>query len=163
MWCQDFFWRWRSTYLREAALPRPLLTLDALYGLQHHRRDTFDGAPKSSLPFREISCSSGKELQAIAKAFEHLLGGEDFDARCRKLYGQGQTVEPVADLCYGWGALVGNQEIRLGGLCPLHEEPYRFVLSKTLHREWPLRVRQGERRYRILVLSVEPQGYAACG
>src|ERR671910_67568 len=46
---------------------------------------------------------------------------------------------------------------------PLHEEPYRFVVGKTLHRRWPLGVRQGERRYRILVLSVEPQRYAACG
>jgi hypothetical protein len=38
MWCQDFFWRWRSTYLQEAALPQPLLALDTDMG-----RNTADG------------------------------------------------------------------------------------------------------------------------
>jgi hypothetical protein len=48
-------------------------------------------------------------------------------------------------------------------LGPLYKEPYSLVVGKTLHRRWSPGVRQGEGRYRILILSIEPQGYATRG
>src|SRR5215218_8647789 len=67
----------------------------------------------------------------------------------------------MADLRHGWSVIVSNGEVGFCGLGPLYKEPYRLVVGEILHGRWPLGVRQGERRYRILVLSVEPQGYAA--
>src|SRR5215207_8371876 len=68
-----------------------------------------------------------------------------------------------ADLGDSWSIVVGDLEIFLYSLGPLHEEPHRLVLGKALqwrqvHRIWQLKGRHG-----VLLLPVEPQGYAAGG
>ena len=121
-------------------------------------------APREGpLPLGQVARSPGQKLEAPPEPAEHGIGRQELDPRRCQLYGERQAVETGADLGYRRGILVGEGEVRLGGPRPLYEEPDRLVLGEGLEAGQPLRVRDRERRHRVLVLAVDPERDAAGG
>src|SRR5215218_5313955 len=123
----------------------------------------FNGAPESPLPLGQVSCPAGEHLEAIAQAGEQRLRGQQLYPCCGELYGQGQPVQPRADLRHRRGILLCHGEVGSDGPGPIYEEPDRPIPGEVLNGREGSRVRQREGGDGKLVLAVELQRGAACG
>lgn len=86
---------------------------------------------------------------------------EQPDPGRRQLYGQGQPVEPDADLGHGGRVLVADREAGFSSLRPLYKEADRLVLGEKFQSRRTPGVGQRKRRRRVLEFSVDSQQGAA--
>ena len=91
------------------------------------------------MAFLRVLCLSGRfrappvrSLRRLPSRDEQRLWGEQLYPRRGELYGQGQPVQPRADLHHRRGIILRQGEIRSYSPGPLHEEPDRPVLGEVL-------------------------------
>ena len=120
-----------------------------------------DRAAQGLLALWKIAGAARQQPEAVLEPAEHRLRGEDADAGRGQLDGKRQPVEPHADLCDRRRVLVRHVEVGLHGARALDEERHGLELREL--REWRQvgRIREAERRYRVLLLAGDVQDAAA--
>src|SRR5215208_704680 len=119
--------------------------------------------PERALARGQVFGSAREELEAVGEAGEeHLRGQQLYSCRC-EFYGERETVEAGTNLSYRRRVLTGDLEAGLRRPRALYEQPHRLVLGENLNGRQPFRVRDGERRHGVVVLTVEAERDAAGG
>ena len=104
------------------------------------------------LPRRQVAGASRQQRQALLQALEQRVRWEQLDEGGSQFNRQRQAIEPMANLRHS-GGVGGHREVGLHGLRPLDKEANCLELEHLLERRQVLRVGQGERRKRVLLLA----------
>jgi hypothetical protein len=113
------------------------------------------------LPRRDVAGASREQRQSLLQAEKERLRWKEPDEGRGKLNGQREAIEPAANLDDGRGVGRGDREVGLHGLRPLDKEAHRIDLEHPLERRQVSRIRQQERRKRVLLLTIAVQRRAA--
>src|SRR3989442_1559990 len=120
-----------------------------------------DGVTQGVLTGGSILPASRQHSKPVGEAPEQCLGRQQFAPRRCQLQGQGQPVQPDADLGYSSRVVLRKDKSGLHGLRTLNEKGDRRVVQKLLmcwQMEW---IGQGERRHRKLVFPLHVQDRSA--
>ncbi|MCC2629686.1 MAG: hypothetical protein K0S14_3336, partial [Thermomicrobiales bacterium] len=105
------------------------------------------------LPRRQVAGASRQQRQALLQALEQRVRREQLDEGRGQFDGQRQAIEPMANLRHSRGVGSGHREAGLHGLRPLDKKANCLELKHVLERRQVLRIRQQERRKRVLLLA----------
>ncbi|CAA9289353.1 MAG: hypothetical protein AVDCRST_MAG77-4527 [uncultured Chloroflexi bacterium] len=127
-----------------------------------------DGAAQRLVPFRQSGRRAAEQAQrglAVGplEPREQRLGGEQLGPRRRQLQGQGQPVEPGADLRHLARRVRAEPEVRLHRAGALDEQRHRRHARQLRRRREPLRIRHRQGAHGQLPLAVHVQRGAARG
>src|SRR5439155_15452376 len=95
-----------------------------------------DGSPEGALAGGQVLRAPGQQFQPgprlrALQPPKDRLRWEEFDAGGGQLYGEGQPVQPAADLRHGRRAFRVKSEIGPDGQGALNEQLYRLVFTKV--------------------------------
>ena len=83
---------------------------------------------------RQIPRAAGQDLETALQPPQHRRRRQRLDAGRRQLDGQGQTVQPVADLGNRAPVLAGQREVGLGRRRPFHKQHDRRIARQGVER-----------------------------
>jgi hypothetical protein len=120
-----------------------------------------DGVPQRPLARRGVPRPAGEQGQAPLQPRPQRRGREHPRPGGRQLDGQGQPVQPHADVGGGRQILGREGQVRPGRRRPRDEQPHRLGQRRAFRRRRVVRAGQAERGDDQLVLAGEAQGRPA--
>ncbi len=121
----------------------------------------FDGRLQRPLTSGQIPGTLVEQRQVALHPREHRGGAEQTRPRCRELDGEGQAVQPCADLGHLSDVRLVEREVRSHGGRTVGEQGHRVAPGEFLDRRRGARIGHGQGHHPELLLPSEAQGRAA--